>query len=267
MSRSFDGTDDVISCGSGTSIDNIFSGGGAIVAWIRPTGWGEGNFGRIAQKDDGPSNGWGFLVDNSAAFGGNTECINFYHWWSTGPVVAVWETPTSSIALNAWQHVAIVYNKGSTSNDPVLYINGVSQTITETTAPAGTAVDDAASDLYIGDRADSLRCFVGQLAHIHAYKGVTLSAGEIRQLMRYPGSIRRGLAAYWPLWGTSSPEPDYSGNGNSGTVTGATAGTTEPPINGLFYPRRPRGYDFVEVAAAGGLSIPTAMHDYRRYRA
>ena len=61
---------------------------------------------------------------------------------------------------------------------------------------------------------------------------------EVNQIMRFPGSLRKGLAGYWPLWG-GSPEGDYSGNKNFGSITGATLSTNNPPINGIFTVPKP----------------------------
>lgn len=49
-SATFDGLNSRINVFSDASVDNIFAGGGTISAWINPVTWGEGGFGRIADK-------------------------------------------------------------------------------------------------------------------------------------------------------------------------------------------------------------------------
>ena len=58
----FDGVDDYVDLGSAATVDDLFAGGGTVSAWIRPTGWGEGSYGRILDKtvDHFADGGWGF---------------------------------------------------------------------------------------------------------------------------------------------------------------------------------------------------------------
>jgi hypothetical protein len=51
------------------------------------------------------------------------------------------------------------------------------------------------------------------------------------------------LCAYWPLWGVATPEPDLSGNLNSGTVTGALLAAHAPV--GRYAPYRFRALPFI----------------------
>ena len=70
--------------------------------------------------------------------------------------------------------------------------------------------------------------FGGQIAHVQVWNR-DLSIFELQEAARKPGSIQRGLALYWPLWG-ASPESDYSGFSHPGTVSGATTDNILPPI-------------------------------------
>ena len=45
------------------------------------------------------------------------------------------ETPISSIATGAWKNVVITMDQVDTSADPIIYINGVLQTLTEAVTP------------------------------------------------------------------------------------------------------------------------------------
>ena len=68
---------------------------------------------------------------------------------------------------------------------------------------------------------------------------VALSNNEITAIGRGEkiSQLRRpNLKTHWPLWGIASPEPDLSGNGKHGTVTGASR-IDHAPV-GRYVPRR-----------------------------
>lgn len=88
----------------------------------------------------------------------------------------------------------------------------------------------------IGRNPDDDITFVGDIAAVGAFN-VALSANELLALARGAAlqRIRPGsLIGDWPCFGLESPEPDYSGQGNSMTVTGATQANHGP--TGLFTP-------------------------------
>jgi hypothetical protein len=165
--QDFDGTDDYLDVGSGSSIDDIFASGGTVSAWIYPRGWGGNNVGRIAGKasDTSSNNGWSFLVNNSSCSG----CLQLAKGFTTDE--GYWNTPNSSISLNQWQHVVVSYDHSSAANDPTLYINGVAQAITETYTPSGTAESDAAQNMHIGNFT-TIRAFNGAIDEVRIAAGV-----------------------------------------------------------------------------------------------
>ncbi|MHA2275291.1 MAG: LamG-like jellyroll fold domain-containing protein, partial [Candidatus Kariarchaeaceae archaeon] len=163
--QDFDGIDDYIDAGSDNSIDNVFAGGGTITAWIYPTSWGESLFGRIVDKSTSTlgANGWGFIVNGGGVI---KNKLTFFRDFSTER--GFWYSPTDSLSLNQWQHVVVTYNEDSTSNDPILYINGVSQSILWDDLPSGTPSDDSAQSLHIGKFAGAnSRNFDGIIDELH----------------------------------------------------------------------------------------------------
>jgi len=60
---------------------------------------------------------------------------------STTHKLAVWETAANSIDNGEWYHVAVVYDRGTDANNPVIYINGVSTSVVEKFTPTGTAIE------------------------------------------------------------------------------------------------------------------------------
>lgn len=104
--------------------------------------------------------------------------------WSGG--YANWETATGVITPNEWQHIALTYDYGSTANDPVLYVNGVSVDLTETTAPSGTVTDTANYAIFVGNRSDSARPWAGRIDDFRMYDRV-LTASEVASLFANTG--------------------------------------------------------------------------------
>jgi hypothetical protein len=135
----FDGGDDNINCNSGDSLDDIATI--TVEAVINADTYGEGNSGRIAAKSIDNGGGWNFLITTDG----------------------LWYTPFS---IGSWQHVAATYNSGSIDNNPLLYKNGVSQSVNESWTPVGTLESDTAQDLYIATRPDGLREFDGGIDEI-----------------------------------------------------------------------------------------------------
>lgn len=120
----------------------------SVGAWTDPDtdGAADGVVGStIVAKWDG-ADGWLFGVMSG------TGPINFkfrYQW--TGGA-ASWRTTTAPVTLGggSFQHLAVTYDSGSTSNNPVLYYNGVSQSQNEDNTPFSSPDDDTGGEPTIG---------------------------------------------------------------------------------------------------------------------
>jgi hypothetical protein len=146
----FDGLDDVVNCGKGASLNDILQY--TYKAWIYATGWGESNLGRVFDK--------GQVVP--LYFANNLGQV-----WSLRNFTVQygrWRTPSGSVLLNKWEHLVVIYDCSSPSNDPKIYVNGISQAITEVNTPSGVASSDSASDLRIGNSSDTSATFEGDIA-------------------------------------------------------------------------------------------------------
>ena len=163
---SFDGVDDIVACGSDSSIDNIWDGGGTAVVWMRADSDGEGNLARMLDKVN-----WRLAMDSAdtaAAF----RCI-----WPGA--VGVWSFTVNG---SVFEMIAITYDSGLTTNDPIIYVNGESVTISEDSTPAGAnRTSDAAENLSIGNSGGTDKTFDGKLDNIMLFDSI-LSASEIRKL-------------------------------------------------------------------------------------
>jgi len=224
-----------------------------VSAWIYPRTAGESNFGIIVSTHESGANG-GWLISMCSNDG--TECpaisntIEIFNYF-TGTDGAWYAT--TGVTLNAWNHVAVSYDASSTSNVPVIYINGQLMTIGGPTfgTPTGSSEHSSGDVLRIGtfNTAEDFN-FDGLIDDVRIYNRA-LSAVEIEIIakgrLKYdslttPGN---GLVGYWPLDdspdGTSGDGDtfvDRSGNGNNGTgVDGANnTGLTAKASSYLMYP-------------------------------
>ena len=142
--RRFDGVDDLIRSSTPPVVDNIFDGGGTIVAWINPDSDGETNAGFVWSK------GRILFATTSEAVGKvKMEFTQLF----TGDD-GIWETTATQVTIGTFEMVTVVYDNGATTNNPTFYIGTTALTVgsglTETGTPTGTRNDDSANDLLIG---------------------------------------------------------------------------------------------------------------------
>src|SRR3989344_5462976 len=225
----FDGSDDYVDAGSGSSLDNITVK--TVSAWIFPRSAGENSVGRIVDKGNNV-NGWELDMCGS----GNAICESsdriLYHYTTDG-TTGQWIAGGSSIQYNQWQHVVVIHDNSSLTNDPVFYINGVLSATTEHQTPTGTAfASDSAQSLRMGERGDGLRTFDGLIDDVRVYNRA-LSSDEIKRLYKIgatlkvntsvnTGTLKDGLVGLWSFDGKDMATTiafDRSGNNNNGTLT------------------------------------------------
>lgn len=120
----------------------------------------------------------------------------------------------------------MTYNSGATTNDPGVYIDGASVTVTELFTPAGTLTASDNGGYTFGNRADGLRHINGRLAELAIWHGTILSAGNAASLYNSGAGARADSIGVTPTFymktcGTVSPEPNEIGGASTGTVTGA----------------------------------------------
>lgn len=218
-SRDFDGTDDTI------SFSAIAQTVVSIAGWVFVDSAGNSDFPRCL---DTPAYQFYFGKDETVPLSGDDNTLKF---GSIRTVDGVWNTPAGSLLNGLWYHVAVTYDSADTANDPLLYINGVSQTVAEQVLPVGAQASNVGTG-YIGGNAANDRSLDGKVSNVSIFNRI-LSPNEIKQLMRIPGSIRGGLVGHYTLTG-NAVEPDYSGAQRNGTVNGATLSVLSPPISGRF---------------------------------
>ena len=203
-----------------------------VSAWIYPTGWGTNSFGRIISKENDPSEGWLFYVNNSTA----TSTFNFYiyRFFSDGIAIAA----NNSISLSTWQHVAATYTSAAIK----LYVNGVEPSYESNTAGSGILEGDTFTDLVVGNNEDYARGFDGRIEDVRIYNRV-LTPAEIGGLYmakghdsNWTGLILRCPMREYPAGVNigSNQLQDLTENKNHGT----SRYTTTPFSEGIIVPRR-----------------------------
>jgi hypothetical protein len=212
-----DGADSSINCGSDTTIDDVFDGGGTFSAWVYPRSDGEANTGRLADKTR-----YAFYISGEVS--GFCKIVILYGFdGGTG----AWDTTNLELALNTWSHIVITYDNGSIENDPVIYVNGASVSVNEITKPIGTRISDAASTLFIGNNSAKTTTFDGAMDQIQLYNSAA-TAPEVLELYNLGENkidiCRRGIE-----WEQSTGNVTDGYIGNSGfEVTSGTWDITAP---------------------------------------
>jgi len=152
----FDGVDDYVDIGSATAIDDVFAAGGTAEAWFYAETFGETGYGRIFDK--GHEFGWSIFVNNAE----RAESLGFLHGSGTQSW-GFWNTVANTMTLNAWHHVAVVYNQASAANVPLFYVDGAPVTVVTLDPPPASMMSDAARSLRAGNRVAGDRTFDGLL--------------------------------------------------------------------------------------------------------
>lgn len=180
------------------------------------------------------------------------------------------ETSTS-LEEDTWYFILVTHN--GTSNTTTVYVWDVSDQSVIDDGLTGTHSSDVAvltQDIEIGKREGSADVVDG-LVSCNCYFDGELSKADGEFLLMDPVAAlpymkeKHGVQFALFLEGTESPEPDWGGLGNDGTINGTLAKGVNPPVRWLGS-RMP----IIGVPAGGappaGLSIPVAMRSYRNLR-
>ena len=205
MARAFDGTNDNVDFGSDASIDgfSVMS----IVGWVNiQTPAANADYLMSKVLTGGNTDGWA-VTSNT-----NNTRMELLRSWSGA--LATWYFTKPA---NGRHHIAWTYDGGATTNDPVGYLNGVSQTIGEATAPSGTLPSDATNNLRLGEDGQGgsdAQCDVGWFT----YHNAILDAAAVNRC-RWWGRPHGGMQVYHPL------VTDKLANEGSATANGTATGS------------------------------------------
>lgn len=227
MSRSFDGTDDAVSFADRF---NMGTSDWSVCCWFNSSSLVGTR--TLVRKGDGASPAPTWFLRTSGA---NLNGILFLSGASNISI-----TGSVTLTTGKWYHAAITYDRDGVMS---LYLNGVSDA-TPVDISSGSAWNITTTDhggigaFFDGTPGNILEEFSGKIDQPQIFRRC-LSQSEIIQLVLYPGSRPGNGHLLHHIYRGVSPEPDYSGNGNNGTVSGTTLSLDNPPINGIFTVPKP----------------------------
>lgn len=160
--------------------------------------------------------GWSIAVDTSAG------TLVFGAAWSGTD--GTW---TVTKPANGLHHIVVTYAGAATTDDPVVYIDGASVTVTETATPTGTLDSDAAQNLVLGElSAGGTLDYTGTIGWVN-YHSAVLDAAAVNRA-KWWGRFHGGMVVYHPLV-TDKLTNEGTGTAN-GTATGSAMTTGVPPV-------------------------------------
>ncbi len=196
---SFSGATDKVTTGSSIVTS---SGDFTISAWIYPTAISTP---QLIASNYSSANPTGFT------FGIWGDGKLYYYDGST------FHYASTVLTANSWYHVAIVRSSLNVS----IYLNGI-----QDLAPLATNAIGVLTNFTIGNTSDDQSNFNGKIDEVTVYSSAKTS-DEIRLNHHLRLSSGAGTTAYWRFDGDVL---DASGNGNNGTLTGASFVTSTAPF-------------------------------------
>ena len=202
--RSFNGTTDYSDLGD---IDMVTGKTLTASAWIKTTGQID-QYEQIIGKN---YNGWSWALQGD----NTTNKVRFFVSANSYDDKAV---SNSTLNDGVWHHVIGVYDGNLPSSNIKMYIDGVLQSTTaDNTIDIPNTIDHESIGAGVGAASQGLY-FPGSIDEVRVYNRA-LSPREVRDLYEFaPGPV-----GHWKMdENTGTVANDISGNGNTGTITGAT---------------------------------------------
>jgi hypothetical protein len=208
---------DVVNHGSDSSLDDLSSF--TLAFWAMPDALASNNA------------LWGKLTNTSAnnRFVASDGLGNL-RFFILGSANWDYRTNDTPVSTGNWYYIAVTFDAG-VSPDVAIYVGSPTSILSEsayTTSTDGSAkVADSNNNLHIGNNGNAANCWDGKIATAQIWNRA-LTLGEL-QAQQFRPRVTNGCVLYthYGFNGTGT-QPDWSGNGNSGTVTGATVSDHVP---------------------------------------
>jgi parallel beta-helix repeat protein len=170
----FDGIDDYIDFGSGSSLDNLAQGNFTLSTWIYPESYGGPTDGRILVKRSG-NDGWAFRLESD---GGNNLRFATIRGDASSDVIFL--SANDTIVLNKWQHVVLVFSNDTLNGS--FYIDGIEPSYASHYNGSTGSADDSSGTLKMGvNQNANNRFFNGSIDEVMIYNR-SLTLDEIQEL-------------------------------------------------------------------------------------
>lgn len=193
-------------------------------AWINPSGWGRrtGGRARIASK---ANSFWIYMQETADDDELSANSVAFV-LQDENNKRSLWNTPSGSISLDKWQHVAVTFNAEGASDESVeMYIDGIRQSVYGTGELTGAIGHQVSNDLFVGNSSAKIYSFQGRIDEVRLWDitrtGTEVSDGRTVALL----GNEAGLVGYWRMnEGNGDVVKDLSPNANDGVVAVARWG-------------------------------------------
>lgn len=120
--------------------------------WSKRDGEGGGGFGRMWVKGHSANSRLQFYNDPTTY--APDEVYIFSAQWDGPSVVGSWSITRPS--SGSWHSLAVTYDNSSSANDPLIYLGGISVTVTERITPSGSLPDETGENYALGQRVVTL---------------------------------------------------------------------------------------------------------------
>lgn len=184
-----------------------------------------------------------YLKINSSDSGQGAGSLQLGIYRATTPYIV--EPTGALVAADVWSCVANVWDTAGVVGDQHFYTGSLTEILTEPgayttrTMGTGTVADDSVDLFVTGNQPDlNNLSFAGRIAiHMLWNRGLTL--GELRQQQFMPHKTSGCVKFTHYGYNGISTQPDWSGNQNFGTVTGATVAQHVPLLLFRGQPENP----------------------------
>lgn len=211
MARSFNGTSDLISANNPVDTTTAFS----ISCWINPN----------SSQNNATSYFLGIGKASSDGMQASVDLTTLQLRINVGNVQNIqWGF---NLTAATWANVVATYDGNAATRNLIGYVNAVQKLNTTVSGPTHAAT----GHFNLGDWDTGTEFYHGLISDVAVWS-VVLTQGEITALSLgcRPWLIRpASIVAYWPLYGLASPEPEFGGTANNGSLTGTVA-ANDPPL-------------------------------------
>jgi len=231
------------------------------------------DFGSAANLDNlDPFTFWGWirptsLVDNTKIYAKHTTNINhrFRLTGTTGNMSFFrlraggqlhYRTDDDPLSVNNWNFVAVTFDTANAAGELVnIYTGGLTALAAESTYNltddfSGALDDDSAENFVVGNGPGSTSAFIGDIA-VFGFIARELTLDELISLQFNPRVVADTRVFSHLGFNGTGTQPDWSGNGSDGTVTGTTIVDHVPLVS-------PFGYN-VPIVLVAGASVQMAF--------
>lgn len=259
MALDFTGASDKVNFGSAASLDDIAANDGTLLLWVFPDASPPAADGTFVRKS---TTGFTFNPNTTG------EIQISITRATQGLLALVPLANLSTYGASKWCCIAVTWNTAGADGDQQIWHGDLATPIAEAAGystqrvGSGAVTDTSGLDFLVGNASTNNRLLDAKVAFVAAWnRRLSMAELVIQQFHPYVTSDCV-LFSHLGYNGTGT-QPDFSGNGNTGAVTGTTVSGHVP----LPFRRYGQLYVPYTVAAPGGDAVPQCWASYRRRRA